>query len=114
MSRATRAPYPPVLGAPAPDLDVGISPHRPRTTGPKVRIERGAAYPIGPAVDVARERAPPRGVRLRHEERAMKWPSLRVARAAKWTALPVAVLASGLIISIGSYSAFKSTTTNPG
>jgi len=44
----------------------------------------------------------------------MKRPSLRVARAAKWTALPVAVLASGLIISIGSYSAFKSTTTNPG
>jgi hypothetical protein len=44
----------------------------------------------------------------------MKRPSLRVARAAKWAALPVAVLASGLIISIGSYSAFKSTTSNPG
>jgi hypothetical protein len=37
----------------------------------------------------------------------------RTARTAGWLAIPLALLASGLIVSQASYSAFSSVTTNP-
>ena len=40
--------------------------------------------------------------------------SPRSRRLVRWAALPVAVLASGVIVSTASYSAFTSSTDNPG
>lgn len=43
----------------------------------------------------------------------MPYPSARVVRNAKWVAVPVALLASGLVVATSSYSAFSATTSNP-
>lgn len=40
-------------------------------------------------------------------------PSSRVARIAAWAAAPAAPIASGIVVSQASYSAFSSTTSNP-
>lgn len=39
--------------------------------------------------------------------------SNRTARIVKWSALPAALIVSGLLVSQASYSAFSATTTNP-
>lgn len=43
----------------------------------------------------------------------MSRPSVRTARVARWIALPAALLLSGAVVSVGSYSAFSATTSNP-
>ncbi|ROS60986.1 hypothetical protein EDF38_0062 [Frigoribacterium sp. PhB160] len=43
----------------------------------------------------------------------MSRPTSRTARIAAWIAIPAALVASGLVVSQASYSAFSSTTTNP-
>ncbi len=39
--------------------------------------------------------------------------SPRAARLAAWIAVPAALVASGVVVSTASYSAFSATTTNP-
>ncbi|MBD8729144.1 hypothetical protein [Frigoribacterium sp. CFBP 13707] len=43
----------------------------------------------------------------------MSRPTPRLARLAAWIAIPAALVASGLVVSQASYSAFSSTTANP-
>jgi|tagenome__1003787_1003787.scaffolds.fasta_scaffold20872267_2 hypothetical protein len=40
-------------------------------------------------------------------------PSTRLSRIAKWSVIPVALAASGLLVAQSSYSAFSATTSNP-
>ena len=43
----------------------------------------------------------------------MSRPTPRIARIAAWIAIPAALVASGIVVSTASYSAFSSTTVNP-
>jgi hypothetical protein len=43
----------------------------------------------------------------------MSRPTPRAARLAAWIAIPAALVASGIVVSQASYSAFSSTTVNP-
>ena len=46
-------------------------------------------------------------------EHTMSRPTPRIARIAAWIAIPAALVASGIVVSTASYSAFSSTTVNP-
>jgi hypothetical protein len=43
----------------------------------------------------------------------MARPSTRLSRIVKWSAIPVALAASGVLVAQSSYSAFSATTSNP-